>query len=377
MYNSRRVGYFLVLSIICIKFWSYIIEYRLPALKVLQTKPVSNPQELRVLSYNVYLRPPMVSHTHGDYKNQRCSLICKILHLFDVVLLQEVHTCLNFRCNTIIEEATKQGLPYHVCTYGPSVFSRHISNNGLMILSRYPIIDKSSLSFTSSSTYDSIIEKGAIYGQLQLSHGIQVGIVNTHLQSSYYMEDTYAEETRSQQLKQLRTWMDAKRRTTNCNFICGGDFNINSGNKIERMQLYEHMGRDLCDAFEGSKASTIIIPFQKNKQEDTSLCMACRKCSTVLNHVHRETPKGNWSPRMKHVHPEMPTDKLEENSLSTVETTIICVPQRLDYIFHNTELQILDHQILPMRITDTRFPFHQLSDHKAVYTRFKLCSIES
>lgn len=369
MYNSRRVGYFLVLSIICIKFWSYIIEYRLPALTASsQPQPASNPQELRVLSYNVYLRPPMVSHAHGDYKNQRCSLICKILHLFDVVLLQEVHTCLNFRCNTIIEEAAKQGLPYHVCTYGPSVFSRHISNNGLMILSRYPISDKDSLSFTSSSTYDSIIEKGAIYGQLQLSQGVQVGIVNTHLQSSYYMEDAYAEATRSHQLKQLRTWMDEKRGMENCNFICGGDFNINSGNKIERMQLYEHMGKELCDAFEGSKESTIIIPFQKNKQEDTSLCMACRKCSTEMNHVYPEIPK--------HIHLEIPKEKREDTSLRTGDMAIVCVPQRLDYIFHNTTLQILDHQILPMRITDTQFPFHQLSDHKAVYTRFKLCSIE-
>lgn len=334
MYTSHRFAYILVVLIIAIKFWSYAIVYRLNQVEPFQPMLLES-TPLRVLSYNVYLRPPMISHTHGDYKNERCRLIGSLFSLFDVVLLQEVHSCLNFRCNTLIQQAKEHGLDYHVCTYGPSILSRHVSNNALLILSRYPIIDTDSLHYTCCSSYDSIIEKGAIYGKIQVRPGTYMDVFNTHLQASYKVVDEETVPIRTRQLEQLRNFMDSKMRNNPGGAVlCGGDFNIDSGNREERTALYKAI-YPLMDTLEGTTQHTITIPFDETGNETTAVCTACRECSKTTLPLHYEK-------------------------------------QRLDYIFHNQVLQCKERKILPMAVSDKRFPFHHLSDHYAVYSTFTL-----
>lgn len=348
MYSSRRVGYLIAVMLVCVKLWSYIVSYRLPnAITPICLGASHYPNSLRVLSYNVYLRPPMISHTHGDHKNERCALLSKILPLFDVVLLQEVHSCLNFRCNTLIQKAVEGGLPYHMCTYGPSIFSRHISNNGLLILSRYPIVATDYLVYKDYSGYDSIIEKGAIYANIRIGEKRSIHVFNTHLQSSYQPEDHGAADIRDRQLQQLREWVQTKEQghsvghTGESHIVCGGDFNISAKDLRESKSLYTHM-HPLQDTLNHSKEPTITISYDYNtQQEDTSKCMVCRACQKEPTHTH------------------------------------ILDAQRLDYIFHSPNLINDDSKILPLRISDTSFPFSQMSDHSALYTKFRWYNTES
>ena len=246
--------------------------------------------------------------------------------------MQEVHTCFNFRCSDIIREAVYQGLPYHVCTYGPSVLSRQFSNNGLLILSRYPIIKKNSISYTESSTYDSVIEKGAIYAKIMIQPTKFINVINTHLQSSYSKTDLNAMKIREKQLIQLTSWIHEQ--NIKQNLICGGDFNIDSySSEINILKKHIH---NMIDSLETSTQNdfTIEVPY-KNDNEKTSFCTVCHKCK-------------------KSVDPDISFEK-----------------QRVDYLFYTpSSFEVLDKRILPMHISDPTFPFYQLSDHKALYTHF-------
>jgi len=333
MYSSSK---YIIILIICIKLWSFCIKYRLKLsperglfFPTFNSKISSN--ELRVLTYNVYLRPPLISHKHGDYKNKRCSILSKLLHSFDIIFLQEVHTCFNFRCSDIIREAIYQGLPYHVCTYGPSVLSRQVSNNGLLILSRYPIIEKGSLSYNESATYDSVIEKGAIYAKIMIQPNIFIYVINTHLQSSYLRTDINAMKIREKQLIQLESWISEKKMD---NLICGGDFNIDShSSELHILQKYmNNMNDSICGSINND--FTIEVPYNLDNKEETSICTVCHKC----NH--------------------------------NIKPNITLNKQRVDYLFYSPSFQVLDRRILPMNISNPEFPFTRLSDHKAVYTHF-------
>jgi len=334
--NYKHLAYVLIVLILSIKSWNYFLFYRLQNKEHFTSKHLSPPKNgrLRVLTLNVFLRPPMVSHLHNDFKDERTQLITTIFPYFDIILLQEVHTCLNFRCNHIITEAAKQGLHYHYCNYGPSILSRYLSNNGLLILSRYPITSSDCVAFEKCASYDTIIEKGCNYIKIQDSSDYPIHIFNTHLQSSYQKVDPVCEQIRSCQLQQLQTFMKSKCNLKKDAVICGGDFNINSFNKKEYghlMSVLEH----LKDPLEKSDDFTIIVPYDKDSKEDNSFCTVCKKCLT-----------------------------LDTCSLDK---------QRLDYIFYNhnnSKLKYKTGKILPLRINRSDIGFVSLSDHSGIYVEF-------
>jgi endonuclease/exonuclease/phosphatase family metal-dependent hydrolase len=297
-------------------------------------KHISN-KKLRVLSYNVFLRPPIISHKCGDFKNERTQLITNIFPYFDIILLQEVHTCLNFRCNTLITEARRHGLFYHYCNYGPAIFSRYLSNNGLLILSKYPITASDCIAFNNCVSYDTIIEKGCNYIRVNLFPNLDIHVFNSHLQSSYQKVDKICENIRAQQLVQIKDFIKSKCNMEKDAIICGGDFNINSFNIGEYKQLNNTLS-PLIDTLLGSTESTINIPYDSQGLEDNQVCTVCKKCLPQLKHMDIE-------------------------------------PQRLDYIYYNenhSRLKYKSSKILPLKINRPDLEFLNLSDHAALASEF-------
>lgn len=335
-YSYRNLAYFFIIMILFIKSWNYFLFYRLKSVENFRGKEISlyKPSRLRVLTLNVYLRPPMISHCHSDFKDERTQIISKIFKYFDVVLLQEVHTCLNFRCNDLINNAAKQGLTYHYCSYGPSILSRYLSNNGLLILSRFPIISSDYISFHNCRSYDTIIEKGCNYIKIQGSSGFPIHIFNTHLQSSYQKIDPICGQIRQCQLKQLVEFINVKCDLEKDAVICGGDFNINSFDKLEYNYLTSVL-KDFTDPFENSDQHTILVPYDLEDKEDNSFCTVCQKCLKSA------------------------TCKLDK--------------QRLDYLFYNHKNKKIKYKtgkILPFEIKTSEVDFTNLSDHFGLYVEF-------
>jgi hypothetical protein len=65
-------------------------------------------KRVRLLTYNVFLRPPPIKTNLDDYKEERFIQIMKIIQDYDVVCFQEMFQMGTFRTERIIEEAIKQ-----------------------------------------------------------------------------------------------------------------------------------------------------------------------------------------------------------------------------------------------------------------------------
>lgn len=76
----------------------------------------------RVLTYNMFLRPPLVKSNPSDFKELRLSLFCdQVLPHFDIIALQEVFELGSSRQARLISAAKRHGYNYTLKSYPPSL----------------------------------------------------------------------------------------------------------------------------------------------------------------------------------------------------------------------------------------------------------------
>ena len=142
---------------------------------------------VRILTYNFFSRPPPVNTNGTDYKDDRLQDFLDFLPNFDIICFQEVFTTFNDRKHRMIREGAKVGLKYYVSAKVPSFFSKYISDSGLLILSRYEIVENDSFSYFINVSGDSVSKKGILYAKIKINDSY-IFLFNTHLQSSYFDE---------------------------------------------------------------------------------------------------------------------------------------------------------------------------------------------
>ena len=143
--------------------------------------------KVKILTYNFFSRPPPVNTNGNDYKDSRLNDFIEFLPDFDIICLQEIFTTFNDRKHRMIREGAKVGLKYYVSAKVPSFFSKYISDSGLLILSRYEIIENDSYDFFLNVSGDSVCKKGVLYAKIKINNRY-LFLFNTHLQSSYFDE---------------------------------------------------------------------------------------------------------------------------------------------------------------------------------------------
>ena len=152
-----------------------------------------NRSNIKLLNYNIFLRPPPVKNNESDYKNERLADFIKQLENFDIVCLQEMFGSFNSRKHKIIKFAHKCGYFFSATPAAPSFFSPCIVDGGLLILSRYikvdryrfPIIESEFLPFKYCVLSDSLSEKGVLYAKIQIKDSF-LHLFTTHFQASYF-----------------------------------------------------------------------------------------------------------------------------------------------------------------------------------------------
>ena len=142
---------------------------------------------IRLLSYNFFLRPPPINNNGSDYKNERLKDFFEFLREFDIICFQEIFTTLTDRKHQMIREAAKSGLKYHVSSRPPSFFSEYITDSGLLILSRYEILECDYYYYYLNISGDAPSNKGIIYAKININNRY-LFLFNTHLQSTYFDE---------------------------------------------------------------------------------------------------------------------------------------------------------------------------------------------
>ena len=141
---------------------------------------------LRILTYNVFMRPPGI-HNKGcdDHKNSRQKEISqKVVPNYDIICFQELFTKFNHRRQRILQEAFKNNICYASKPPENRLFSLALINSGLLNLSRYRISTTKFLEFKSSSSVDKLASKGVLYSKILIKETV-VHLFNTHLQATY------------------------------------------------------------------------------------------------------------------------------------------------------------------------------------------------
>lgn len=211
------------------------------------TMPFENGQKLRILTYNLYLRPPLINSNGNDWKDERLELFIKhVMPKYDVMALQEVFELGSSRQARLILAAKKLGFKWSVKSVAPPLLtSLKFIDAGLLILSKFPIVEASGHIYSTGHQIDHYAAKQVIYAKIAVplettsadflnfnSNGQKlppsptsasqqppqrirhINIFTTHTQASYY-ENTEAlnsqnDSARLSQIQELLHFIDHK-----------------------------------------------------------------------------------------------------------------------------------------------------------------------
>lgn len=215
--------------------------------------------ESRLLTYNFFMRPPLVKNNFSDYKEFRLEyFIRNVLKEYDIICLEEMFQFGSSRRTRLLEAARKEGFNYSLTSPCNTVFNLAI-DGGLVMLSRFPIKERDILIYPSGVHSDRYVllinsfyylwffiqililninvsrfsNKGALYAKIELAQNNVIHLFMTHTQASYVSAPPLTDKSvlvRQEQLSHLRKFID--KCTLNALpeelIILVGDLNVNS-----------------------------------------------------------------------------------------------------------------------------------------------------
>eukprot|EP01017_Pseudomicrothorax_dubius_P042759 TRINITY_DN7022_c0_g1_i12.p1 TRINITY_DN7022_c0_g1~~TRINITY_DN7022_c0_g1_i12.p1 ORF type:complete len:373 (-),score=59.71 TRINITY_DN7022_c0_g1_i12:504-1622(-) len=155
---------------------------------------------------------------------------------YQIICLQEMFGFLSYRKSKLINKAIKKGFVYVASTPDPSFFDKFLIDAGLLVLSKYPIVEQEFKPYTFGVLSDALSQKGMLYCKIAIPNLEEIHLFTTHTQASYQrlplrtMRSTVL--TRLQQLfhfrKFLETTLKKHMRSLRELVVIVGDFNVNA-----------------------------------------------------------------------------------------------------------------------------------------------------
>ena len=183
-------------------------------------------RELSVLTWNTYMLPAIARKTK---QVDRAKLIGEQINNsdHDVVCLQETF---HKRARKKIIEALKNKYPFYKRANKNSLFK---VSSGLMIFSKYPIVEHYFEKYKEKTSIERYAKKGLQRVIIELSPGEKIQVFNTHLQAK---SNDKCKEVRKTQVLQIKNQILPNYPTIFC-----GDFNIHKNDK----ESYHHLKTNL------------------------------------------------------------------------------------------------------------------------------------
>ncbi|KAI8065776.1 Endonuclease/exonuclease/phosphatase [Gongronella butleri] len=186
----------------------------------------------RILTQNIIMRPPGIKNNWSDYKDQRIDyLIEHIFPHYDIICLQEAFAFATRRKDKLIKEARlRYGFNYHV--ESPRKYPWNIGiDGGLLILSKYPILQADVIQYPRGKHSDWLSLKGALHAKIQVSSSSSFHLYTTHTQASYDLNNVInPDDTRIRlsQFAQLHEFISATARADDAPIMVLGDLNVDA-----------------------------------------------------------------------------------------------------------------------------------------------------
>lgn len=192
-------------------------------------KPVRKPLQLRVMVYNVWLMPSILSTFNEKLSpmgTQRAQAIPKCIAPLDVDVVIFCEAFCSTSREILVTGMKAQGYLYMTKVVGASAImsTKKVIDGGVFAMSKYPIDHYQELTFGATATGDDrMSDKGVIYFQTRIGSE-PVHVFGTHLQA---WETPVAVDARKAQIKLVREFMDAMRISDQEAVVVAGDFNVN------------------------------------------------------------------------------------------------------------------------------------------------------
>lgn len=143
---------------------------------------------LNLLNYNLFMRPPPIHSRGNDFKDERLTDILTKIANYDIICFQELFSKANKRRKFMCQNASKIGFKYISYVKTPVMFKKKlfpIIDSGLVILSKYPIIDTDFCRYQHACGADKMADKGCLYSKFFLNPNLSALVFNTHPQAGY------------------------------------------------------------------------------------------------------------------------------------------------------------------------------------------------
>jgi len=314
------------------------------------------PYDVKLLSYNIFLRPPLIKNNADDYKNERLQEFMKNeLEKYDIVCLQEMFNLANYRQQLLLTNAYDKGFHYYAKSVNPHWLSGKFIDAGLVILSKYPILASDGMIYLNGNQIDSWAAKQVIYAKIQVSPTFFIHVFTTHMQASYYDNlesiNVINDKARASQVQELADFVKSKTEGSPYPTIIAGDFNIDSR---EENAEYHYMMNTLI------AAKPTIKDLLKDQFNEHPITYG------DFHSVPHETNEGQTVnvPRELHL-----THKADH-----------CCGLSIDYIFlADTEankkeniMEVTETKVEEFLVDPKVFTFSQLSDHYGVCATLRI-----
>jgi len=314
------------------------------------------PYDVKVLSYNIFLRPPLIKNNADDFKNERLAEFLRTqIDRFDIICLQEMFSLANYRQQLLLKVAREKGFPYYAKSVDPHWLSGKFIDAGLVILSKYPILDTDGMIYCSGNQIDSWAAKQTIYAKIQISPTFFVHVFTTHMQASYY--DNHAsiniinDKVRATQVQEMADFIKRKTEGSPYPVLITGDFNIDSRGESSE---YQYMMETL------TAARPSVKDLLKEAHNDHPITYG------DFHHVPHETEVGQMVPTPREL---LLTHKADH-----------CCGLSIDYILlADTEanrqenvMEVTETKVEEFFVDERQFRFSQLSDHYGVSTTLRV-----
>ncbi len=183
---------------------------------------VSFSQALKVTTWNIYMLPNLFS----TFQKERALLIADYIlsNNSDVFVLQEAF---NGDAINLIYDKVRDVYKYGIKPIKQNIFSLKL-NNGLWILSKFPILGHDFYKFNNSTGFDSFAQKGILFVKIKIL-GVEIQIFDTHLNSGDY------QSVRDSQYVEIKNIIK-KYDNNKLQIICG-DFNTKKSERPNYLKM--------------------------------------------------------------------------------------------------------------------------------------------
>lgn len=187
--------------------------------------------QFKILTYNIWGLYPIA----GGKAQWRYPQISKRLEGYDIVGIQEAW---DTETRVLIRE-NHQAEKYPYLAQAPKIHQL-MGGNGLLILSRFEILDTDFLKYKSCIGSDCLARKGVLFARLRLDDGSTVDVYNTHLNAWFpsVLKQGASVRVRRRQIAQLTDFILSK--SSGRRFIVLGDFNTHPGS-LNYQQVIESL----------------------------------------------------------------------------------------------------------------------------------------